>query len=232
MLRTWLEWWRLSGSEMLRPVWCDEVWSCLEAQRSVFQVNWYSHIPVWTSWWSILETRTRTASPHWSLRTSQVHLWTASSDHTSPGNTQLTVTLKHHQMCYSGIPLSVHTGAAEAENYIWHCITFTLMQIIVTPTFMSQQDFPVVGQAGTHFQLFCIRMPLKTVFIVGESVASFLSRSIDCWLCQNLKIMRNVVTMSPQWRLHHVCLFQPTVQSCTWSQTHSCHSEEKQQTCT
>lgn len=46
-----------------------------------------SHIPVWTSWWSTLETPTQRASPHWSLRTSWARQWTASSDHTSPANT-------------------------------------------------------------------------------------------------------------------------------------------------
>ncbi len=109
--------------------------------------------------------------------------------------------------------------------------------IIVTPTFMSQQDFLVgAGRAGAHFNLFCIRLQLMIIFILDESADYFLSQSI-VWFCKNSE--EGVILkweMSSQWTrvqsrpvYNTVCLFQPTVQSFTWSQTHSHHSDEKQQ---
>lgn len=87
-----------------------------------------SHIPVWTSWWSTLETPTQRASPHWSLRTSWARQWTASSDHTSPANTfRESNKVRVLEWLYSVTFGRVWSRARLTLRRSLHCVNMTMM---------------------------------------------------------------------------------------------------------
>ncbi len=61
----------------------------------------------------------------------------------------------------------------------------------MTSVFMLEQKFPIVGQVGAHFELFCMALKLMILFILDESVECFLDPSIDCLLRKNSENSEN-----------------------------------------